>query len=363
MYRLVAGEHGRRQCPVCFEADPRWMGKNVLVRFEGGCETPAQVDSADGKALVRFILDELGAGESVGFDLVEDQPRASGMTLLKTDHALEIREGARFVTRYYYGEDIAKPHLGPFYEKYGGVLTRVDFEVTEHKHHRGLWVSHGDLNGVDFWSEDPNHGIIRPQTIDGVAEGPVFAGFTARNLWTTHGMEPVCDEVTRVTVYRMSAAIRVIDLDVTLTASYAPLTFGRTKEAGAIAVRMADSMIVKNGGRFETPTGINEGEIWMKRAAWCDYHGVAGGRRAGVAVLECPSNEDAPTHWHARDYGLMAPNNSLMMPIRVLEKSGSIRWRFRVIIHNGDTRDAGIANRYMDYVSAPRVESPDQVSV
>ena len=33
----------------------------------------------------------------------------------------------------------------------------VPGEETDHVHHRSVWVTHGSVNGVDFWSEADGH--------------------------------------------------------------------------------------------------------------------------------------------------------------------------------------------------------------
>ena len=40
------------------------------------------------------------------------------------------------------------------------MLNDVPDEDRDHPHHRGLWFSHGKVNGVDFWAEDSKAGKI-----------------------------------------------------------------------------------------------------------------------------------------------------------------------------------------------------------
>ena len=34
----------------------------------------------------------------------------------------------------------------------------LEHEAEDHIHHRSLWFTHGDVNGVDFWTEGEGHG-------------------------------------------------------------------------------------------------------------------------------------------------------------------------------------------------------------
>ena len=137
-------------------------------------------------------------------------------------------------------------------------------------------MSHGSVNGVDTWNEPAGrHGFERCEAIEDVVNGPAMTAFTAKNRWTDFGGAPLLSEVTRYTLYNTSPEARVIDIQITLKADFGDVTLGRTKEAGPLAVRMGDNLTVKNTGRMvNSYGGVNEKEIWMKRAEWMDYTGT-----------------------------------------------------------------------------------------
>ncbi len=192
------------------------------------------------------------------------------MSLEDTEKGISIQREGDELTRYYTATDIAKPHLGHFKDAFGTEITRIDNQTREHPHHRALWISHGDVNGVDTWNELPEHGYIRVQEICDRFESDVWTGFTAKNLWTDHYGKPLCTETTSFKFYNMPSGVTLIDLDITLTAEFGPVTLGPTKEAGPLAIRMADDLRVTVTGTMEAAQGaINEKEIWMKRAAGC----------------------------------------------------------------------------------------------
>src|SRR5689334_5515811 len=78
--------------------------------------------------------------------------------------AIEI-DGKPF-TDFWIGKDTKKPYLHPLRTASGAVVTRsfpmspdVPGEAHDHPHHRGLWFTHGDVNGYDFWgNEDSQQG-------------------------------------------------------------------------------------------------------------------------------------------------------------------------------------------------------------
>ena len=64
-------------------------------------------------------------------------------------------------TDFYIGPETAKPYLHPLRTADGKVVTRgfpmvtdIPGEAHDHPHHRGLWFTHGDVNGYDFWANE-----------------------------------------------------------------------------------------------------------------------------------------------------------------------------------------------------------------
>src|SRR5437763_4809818 len=64
-------------------------------------------------------------------------------------------------TDFYVGQQTAKPYLHPLRSASGKIVTRgfpmvtdIPGEAHDHPHHRGLWFTHGDVNGYDFWANE-----------------------------------------------------------------------------------------------------------------------------------------------------------------------------------------------------------------
>src|SRR5207248_4997442 len=55
------------------------------------------------------------------------------------------------------------PLIGPTGVSYTRAfpMARVSGEDDDHPHQRSFWFTHGSVNGVDFWSEDPPAGTTR----------------------------------------------------------------------------------------------------------------------------------------------------------------------------------------------------------
>src|SRR3972149_2566078 len=82
------------------------------------------------------------------------------VVLKRSRNQIEVRIGAQPFTAYYFGPESPKPYFHPLRSAQGTVVTRgypmrkdIAGESPDHPHHRGMFFAHGDVNGVDFWSE------------------------------------------------------------------------------------------------------------------------------------------------------------------------------------------------------------------
>jgi hypothetical protein len=158
-----------------------------------------------------------------------------------------------------------------------------------------------------------------------------------------------------------------MDFEITLFASNGPLTFGDTKE-GTMAVRLAETMRLKGPvghGHIINSAGVRDDATWGKRADWCDYYGPVAGRTVGLAIFDHPDNPRHPTWWHVRDYGLFAANPFGRHDFEALRDVSqkdagnldvpagqSLTFRYRFYFHEGNERQAGVAEKYGDYIKS-----------
>lgn len=312
---------------------------------------PAQ---RDGTNLVVMVP----PGEPGGEFRLEPGVMATGVSLDDTEEgALVVRlpEGPFFT--YHYGANYARPFCFPLLGPGGVAVTRaypmipdVPGESRDHPHHRSLWSAYGEVNDVDDWSEEPGHGYIRHQSLLRREQGPVCGGFTAAAVWTAADGSPLLDESRTITAYNVGPEYRLLDYTLKLTASYGPVTYGDTKEAGLLALRVATSMDGDKGGLIRNSEGgRTEAECWGLPARWLAYSGPAEDEVLGVALMDHPGNPGHPCRWHARDYGLVGANpfavgaftEGELRPVRQ-EAGETLCFRYRVLIHRGTAESAQI---------------------
>ncbi len=263
-----------------------------------------------------------------------------------------------------------KPILWPILGPTGKRMTR-DYpmvkgtkEATDHLHHRSLWFSHGNVNGIDFWSEPrpKKPGTIVHRKFVKIESGKQ-AVIVTENDWLGPNGEKVLEDRRNLTFGTQGDA-RWIDFDITLHASEGPVAFGDTKE-GTFGLRVGQSLRVdsKQGGQIINSTGETNAAAWGKRADWVDYHGPLDGETAGIAIFNHPSSFRYPTGWHVRTYGLFAANPFAQRSFAgesgesvsyTLPQGEEITLRYRVFLHRGDEKQGKVAEAFADYAKVKK---------
>lgn len=270
-------------------------------------------------------------------------------------------------TRLFIGPETNKPYLHPLRSASGKIVTRlypmedVPDESHDHPHHRGLWFSHGDVNGFDFWANETRGGKFGRIVLDRVnslTSGKESGTIDATFDWRGPAGDTLLSEHRLMTFYGQPK-MRTIDFDITLTARK-QVKFGDTKE-GTFAIRVATPLEERHGGHIVDSEGRQtEQQVWGKRANWVDYYGKLGGEPLGIAIFDNPANPRHPTFWHVRAYGLFAANIFGWREFeRDPKKDGSLtltpgqtlRFRYRVVIHPGNVHSAHIAKLYEEYAA------------
>jgi hypothetical protein len=284
------------------------------------------------------------------------------MSVAQTPQGVAIKADGQPFTEYI-AKSGSKPILWPIIGPGGKRLTRnwpMQTDVPsekdrDHPHQRSLWFTHGDVNGVDFWSE--GKGRIEHREFVKVEGGPE-AVIVTRNDWRSpDGSKLICQD-ERTLRFGADADRRYIDFAIDIKAADGPVVFGDTKE-GSFGVRMASTIRVdsKQGGRIVNSDGLEDGKAWGKPAAWVDYHGPVDGEVAGIAILNHPSSFRFPTYWHVRTYGLFAANPFGLSDFTAGAKKGeftlpageTLKLRYRVLLHAGDEKAGRVAEVYADF--------------
>jgi len=203
--------------------------------------------------------------------------------------------------------------------------------------HPGISLGFGDLSGNDFWR---NRAAIRHERF---SEAPAVRDgrltFVTESTMLAESGAAIGKMVSRFTLTRRPEGVLLV-WDTTITPAGDGFHFGDQEEMG-FAVRVATPIAEKSGGGIASSTGAKGAKAtWGQPAAWCDYSGVIGGQRVGVAIFPDPKNF-RPSWWHNRDYGVFVANPFGQKAMKQGEKSivevkrgEPFRLRFGALLHS-----------------------------
>ena len=201
-----------------------------------------------------------------------------------------------------------------------------------------------------------NSASMRLKKIVEIKSGPKSGKITALFDGLAPDGKPIMTE-TRTYTFYSGPDLRTVDFDIRID-PIEKLTFNDTKE-GTFGIRLATSMSEDRTGRMQNAEGKQgEKNVWGKRSSWVDYAGQVNGKLVGVAIMDHPSNPRHPTYWHSRAYGLFAANpfgirdftgDKTQNGSMTVEPGHPVRFRYRVVIHEGNAEQAGIAALWQKY--------------
>ncbi|MEW6356366.1 MAG: DUF6807 family protein [Planctomycetota bacterium] len=301
---------------------------------------------------------------SVAFRPIAAAEDASVTAKLEKDQVTVSIAGSPF-TAYNFAPTLKKPYLYPVIGPKSGKSVTVESVPGQYPHHNSIWFGCDRVNGGNYWAPPDNiqNGQIKslgPKIVQ--AEGKAVI-FTDECLWQKPGAEPVIRDARRITITAPSADLRLIDFDVTLH-MLTDVTVQKTNHS-LFSVRVAPELSVKSGGTLMNAEG-NTGEkgTFGVASPWCDYYGTRDGVTEGAALFDHPTNRWHPCKWFTRDYGFMSPTPMFWPPdgkeIR-FPKGEAVSLRYRVVVHAGDAKQAGIAELFAQYAKDTGTVQPDDV--
>ena len=186
---------------------------------------------------------------------------AASVELKRAEEQIEVIIGGKPFTTYYFHKDIAKPYLMPLRTPSGVIVSRPfpvfnDVSIADRKlpgfepHQRPLYFDHGDVDGVDFWSEtvftsaygrsakqgkqdarSRAHGNMRLANLDEVKEGP-DAGVIRARFTLEDPNNRVLAEETQTYTFRGDELRNMIDCEYTIYAGSKCRCFRRSQGGG-----------------------------------------------------------------------------------------------------------------------------------
>lgn len=321
--------------------------------------------------LQKFSRTLVALGILLGGMSVAPAASSKGVQITELPDRLRVEINGKLFTEYFF-KDVPRPYCHPLLGPNGTQMTRnapmkeVPGEDRDHPHHRAFWFTHGNVNGLDFWTEGKEFCKITHDKFTKISSGEKEGVIQSSQKWLGKDGTEVCTDERTLRIYNRPDNERLFDYEITITAGKNDVTFGDTKE-GSMALRLAETMRLKPNkenvgkptGHIVNSEGVRDAATWGKRAAWCDYYGPVDGKIVGAAIFDHPQNPRHPTWWHVRDYGLFAANpfgkhDFESLPDKtagnlVIPAGKSVTFRYRIYLHEGDENQGKVADRYAEY--------------
>ena len=329
--------------------------------------------------ILRFALAFLFTASIVNASGGQGSKESSqGVVLIKneTEKKVEVTVNGKLFTIYRWPDNICKPVLYPVFSPSGTEITRgfpVDpraGERIDHPHQIGMWLTYGNVNGLDFWgngsqglgTKNPNGGFIHHVNIEKTANGKKEGVLITNESWQDGNGKELLKEHSEFH-FMARNDFWIIDRITTLTAGESKVEMPDTKE-GMFGIRVArqlelpardagpvlstelkpvkpdEKAFSEITGNYLSSEALTGEAVWGKRARWMNLSGNIGKEKLTLSIMDHPSNPNYPTYWHARGYGLFAAN-----PLGVkdftsgketlnlsVEKGKSIVFRYRFVV-------------------------------
>jgi hypothetical protein len=346
-------------------------------------------------SILLVLLTVVSAGHCTTQPKKQASPKSSMANITFIPHEAEKRIDVmadnRLFTSYCWIDKVFKPILYPVLTAGGNAITRGyplnprPGERVDHPHQIGVWLTYGDVDGLDFWNNSEaipadkksGYGTIKHIKTDQLKGGKGEGIMVTTESWVNQSGKELLSEKTE---YHFIAkeSIRMIDRITTLTATGKDVSMKDNKE-GMFGMRVArqlelpskEELILTDSkgnpttvakmsnegvtGNYRSSEGVTGEAVWATRAKWMELTGVVNNEKVAVVILDHPKNQSYPTYWHARGYGLFAANplgwsafsnGKETLNFSIPSGKSSI-FRYRILIQSGDLTDAQI-NSYAD---------------
>jgi hypothetical protein len=295
------------------------------------------------------------------------------------DKKIDVLIDGQLFTSFQWPDNVCKPVLYPVFTSAGTEITRGfplnprTGERADHPHQIGMWLTYGNVNGLDFWgngsqglgTRNTNGGVIKHLKTENFSEGIGEGSFVTTESWVDSSGAELLKENTEYH-FIADGTTRIIDRITMLTAGEKEVVMPDTKE-GMFGIRVArqlelpsvgdavllnadgttskvkDTLNIGISGNYISSEGITGEEVWGTRAKWMNLSGSIDDEKISLIICDHPQNPNYPTYWHARGYGLFAAN-----PLGVkdftkeketmnfsIQPGKTITFRYRVVVASG----------------------------
>ena len=299
---------------------------------------------------IRFVITSIITIVAILCCTVSAGSTALEMKAVEAQDGVDIFAGGKLFTSYKTGAAQKYPYFYPVNGPASGLSVTTE-SSDPYPHHHSLFFGCDRVNGGNYWQDSLEAGQICSTALKIVVAAGQEVVIENECEWRKPGETPVFLDRRRVRVFAPKEDLRVIDFDIVLIPQLS-VTIERTNHS-LFSARMTPALSVTSGGVLTNASGeTGEKGTFGKASPWCDYHGVNGHVREGLAILQHPENPLYPAQWFTRDYGFFSPTPLYWPPNESHIELGSgerVSLRYRVLVHTGTTAEAGIQELHAAY--------------
>ena len=269
----------------------------------------------------------------------------------KVGNRIDVTIGEQFFTSYRFQPDEKYPFFFPVNGPVSGAGV-TSMRNGQYPHHSSLFFGCDRVNGGNYWQEGLERGRIisvGARIVEAKGERVVIED---ECLWKRPDAEAPIMDRRKIIISAPSPELYQLNFDIEME-MLIDVTIQKTNHS-LFSARVDPDLTVKQGGVMINSEG-KQGEkgTFGVGAAWIDCYGERKTGKEGIAIMQHPSNRWYPSPWFTRDYGFMSPTPMYWSEngkTTDLKKGEKIALRYRVLIHKGDSQEAGIATLFEQYM-------------
>lgn len=270
----------------------------------------------------------------------------------QTDKSLTLLNGEnRVLWKLNFDSEQDKPYFHPLRTPKGYNLTLE--RPKDHPWHRGLWFSWKDINGVNYWEEDPEIGVAEGRSIIKAVSIEKLKNFSAKIILNISYEEKGVPQISEKRVIEISSPQDREEYTIQFHQSFEiledlrlylekPAKHGGVEWGGyaGLSFRASDSLV---NHQFTTSSGwVNSDNItgYGEKERWMDMTAKVMGSQeyVGLTIFDSPDNPRFPSPyyvWFAKgEHAFFTPSLLFDGPMD-LKKGESLLLNYLVLVHDG----------------------------
>lgn len=272
------------------------------------------------------------------------------ISAVKVGNRIDVVIGKQFFTSYHFNPDEKYPFFFPVNGPVsGGSVTSM--RNGEYPHHSSLFFGCDKVNGGNYWQEGLERGQIRSigaRIVEAKGERVVIED---ECIWKRPDAQAPITDRRKITISSPSKGVYQLDFDIEME-MLMDVTILKTNHS-LFSARIDPDLTVKQGGVMVNSEGASgEKATFGVSSPWIDCYGERKTGIEGIVIMQHPSNKWYPSPWFTRDYGFISPT-PMYWPAddkaTILKKGETIKLKYRVFVHAGDTQTAGIKTLFEQY--------------